>query len=473
MSVHLIAIIVLVALFAIGTVMKVHMGVLGFVAAFFVGTIVFGQSTDDILTEFPGDLFVILVGVTLLFAIAKNNGTIDLLVQGAVRAVGGRAAAIPWVMFLVTALLTALGSVVPAAIAIIAPIGLGFARRYRINPLMMSLLIVNGSNAGGFSPISIYGGIINGVLNRSHLASNSGLLFGIAFAFNLVLSIIVYLAFGGRELLGRDTRSESGAAGDARSESGAADLGGGTAVAGAGVMTRQSAAPGTGSGPSATATVPSSGVGSVLAVEPGGAGLGLGLNRDQALTIAGIIGLIVAAVGFSLDVGLVALTVAAILTLLEPGASRNAVGDVAWNAVLLICGIVIYVDLLKDQGTITWLGNQVAGVGTPLLAALIVCYIGGVVSAFASTTGILGALIPLAVPFISAGNISAVALIIALAISSSVVDSSPFSTSGALCVANTDERLRDTNFRRLMTWGFSMIVIAPAVAWVILVVPGW
>ena len=54
------------------------MGVLGIVAAFGVGTAL-GVSEDDIFAGFPGDLFVILVGVTFLFAIASNNGTVDWL----------------------------------------------------------------------------------------------------------------------------------------------------------------------------------------------------------------------------------------------------------------------------------------------------------------------------------------------------------------------------------------------------------
>ena len=107
---------------------------------------------------------------------------------------------------------------------------------------------------------------------------------------------------------------------------------------------------------------------------------------------------------------------------------------------LLVCGIVLYVGLMETIGTITWLGEEVATIGAPLVAALIICFIGGAVSAFASTTGILGALIPLAVPFLTGDNsIGAVGLITALALSSSVVDSSPFSTSGALTVANAPE----------------------------------
>src|SRR5690606_35590839 len=121
------------------------------------------------------------------FALAKNNGTVDWLVQAAVRAVRGRIALIPWVMFGVTAAMTAAGAVVPAAVAIVAPIGLGFALRHRINPVLMGLLIINGGSAGGFSPISIFGTITNGVVDRSGLEGSPLLLFAASFFFNVLL----------------------------------------------------------------------------------------------------------------------------------------------------------------------------------------------------------------------------------------------------------------------------------------------
>src|SRR4051794_41764266 len=114
MSKEIVSIIVLVAIFAIGTLRPINMGLLGITAAFIVGS-AYGVSEDDIFAGFPGDLFIILVGVTYLFAIANNNGTVDWLVHAAVRAVGGRVALIPWGMFAITALLTAVGSGVPPA----------------------------------------------------------------------------------------------------------------------------------------------------------------------------------------------------------------------------------------------------------------------------------------------------------------------------------------------------------------------
>jgi di/tricarboxylate transporter len=444
MSNELISLLVLVLIFLIGTTMPVNMGVLGIVAAFVVGTAM-GVSEDDIFLGFPGDLFIILVGVTYLFGIASSNGTVNWLVHASVRAVGGRVAAIPWVFFLVTAALTASGAVVPGAVAIVVPIAIGFALTYGINPVLMGLMVINGATAGGFSPISVFGSIVNGVVEREDLAENAMLLFVSSFVFNAILSVVVFFLFGGRELLRRPPvvpGDESARRFERRKREEAAASSGPPPMAGASTATAD-------------------------------AGEMPELDRDKVLTLIGIVTLIVVALAFEVDVGFVALTIALVLGLFMPEATKEAVGKVAWPTVLLICGIVTYVSLLETLGSIDWLGEQVAAIGAPMFAALLICYVGGAVSAFASTTGILGALIPLAVPFLETGAIGAVGLIIALSISSSVVDSSPFSTSGALTVANTPEERRDYVFKRLMQWGMSMVVIAPPIAWLVFVVPGW
>jgi Na+/H+ antiporter NhaD/arsenite permease-like protein len=438
MSNELISILVLVAVFLIATTLGINMGILGIVAAFVVGTAL-GVSEDDIFAGFPGDLFVILVGVTYLFAIATNNGTVDWLVHAAVKAVGGRTAAIPWVMFGVTAVLTASGAVVPGAVAIIAPIALGFAIQYGINPVLMGLMVINGATAGGFSPISIFGSIVNGVVERNNLDENAMLLFVSSFVFNLLLSVVVFFLFGGRKLIGHTV--EPGETEEAeRRRRFERD-----------VKAREESRPIAGGEAVAASEVPE-------------------LDRDKILTLIGIATLIFVALAFDVDVGFVAMTIAAVLSLLSPKGAKGAVNKVAWPTVLLISGVVMYVGLLENIGTIDWLGEQVATIDAALIAALLICYVGGVVSAFASTTGILGALIPLAVPFLETGAVGAVGLIIALSISSSVVDSSPFSTSGALTVANTPAERRDYVFKRLMQWGMSMVLIAPPVAWLVFVV---
>jgi di/tricarboxylate transporter len=448
MSHEVISLAVLGIVFLIATLRGVNMGALALVASFIVGLSVYDATTDDVLLGFPSDLFVILVGVTYLFALAKNNGTVDWIVHGAVRAVGGRVALVPWAMFLVCAVVTSIGAVSPAAVAIVAPVAMGFAVRYRIHPVMMGMMVVQGATAGSFSPIGIFGSITNGVVDDNDLPGNELVLFLCTFLASALIAVITYLAFGGRQLLARG-RDE-------------------VAVGAMGAEAEQVAHAATRAG---AATTPHSAVEARRGASASDGEDVTRLDRQRTLTLVGLAALMVGALGFDLDVGFTALTIAVALTLAFPESAKGAVEKISWGTVLLIGGIVTYVTLLQNEGVVDWLGDGVAEVGAPLVAALLICFIGAVVSAFASTTGIIGALIPLAVPFLLTDQVNAIGLITALAISSSVVDCSPFSTNGALVVANADADQREMVFKRLMQWGMSIVVAAPLVAWALLVVP--
>ena len=500
MSAQLVSILVLLAVFLIATVLPVHMGALAFVATFVVAYFLYGNAdgeyADMVFGFFPGSLFVVLVGVTYLFAIAKNNGTVDWLVHAAVKASGGRLVAIPWAMFAVTGALTAIGGVVPAVVAIIAPVGMSFARRFGINPVLMGLFIINGATAGGFSPLSIFGVITNTVVADNDLPGSPLFLWGASIVVNILLSIVVFFLFDGRKLLGaqdrvsmKDGRDDdfvaATVAGDATEDTGEDIPGGGarrtavgsTSTAGAAISGGRVTDAAHGQPGHVHSTAEDRADQQALqttALAPEAHDPVTTLDRDRKLTLVGLGLLVVGALAFDLDIGLMAITVGVLLSLVAPRGAKGAVGQIAWPTVLLICGIVTFVGLMQELDTPGYLGEAVSGLGVPLIAALLICYIGAVVSAFASTTGILGALIPLAVPFLQGDNaVGAIGLITALALSSSIVDSSPFSTSGALVVANATESERDRVFKTLMIWGFSMVAIIPLVTWLVFVVPGW
>ncbi|MFC9132345.1 SLC13 family permease [Streptomyces sp. NPDC057099] len=421
MSPELISILVLVVVFVIATTRSVNMGALAFAAAFGVGGLVADLDADGIFAGFPGDLFVVLVGVTYLFAIARANGTTDWLVHAAVRLVRGRVALIPWVMFALTGALTAIGAVSPAAVAIVAPIALSFATRYGISPLLMGAMVVHGAQAGGFSPISIYGSIVNGLVARENLPGSELVLFLASLTANVVIAGVVFVVCGGLKLWAQ----------------GAVDDG--------------SPAPATPTlSPEETTLTP-----------------------PRIATLTSLLALVIAVLVFDLDAGLTAITLAVILSTAWPEDSRKATSQIAWPTVLLICGVLTYVGVLEEMGTITWAGEGVGGIGIPLLAALLLCYIGALVSAFASSVGIMGALIPLAVPFLEQGEIGAIGMVAALAVSATVVDVSPFSTNGALVLAAAPDVDRERFFRQLMVYGGVVVAVVPAAAWLVMVVPGW
>src|SRR3712207_3934830 len=262
------------------------MGALAFVAAFLVGTLSVGLSTDDILAGFPAELVLTLIGVTYLFAIAQNNGTVDLLVRGAVRLVGGHVAAIPWVMFFVTAVLTAIGALSPAAVAIIAPIALGFAARHGINPLLMGMMVIHGAQGGGFSPLSVYGVTVNDIVEQEGLPNSSLAVFLGRLFFNLAIALVLFFVLGGRKLLGRKAHAE--AVPHVRQAHG-------TVVRGHG------AAPGPAVGGDDDEHVHPD------RPEP--------VRFEQILTLVGLVVVAVLALAIELDIGFVAITVAVVIAL--------------------------------------------------------------------------------------------------------------------------------------------------------------
>jgi hypothetical protein len=60
-----------------------------------------------------------------------------------------------------------------------------------------------------------------------------------------------------------------------------------------------------------------------------------------------------------------------------------------------------------------------------------------------------------------------------VAVATTVVDVSPFSTNGAIVLANSSEQDQEWVYRGLLVFGFSIVALAPLLAWAVLVVPGW
>ncbi|MFP3462274.1 SLC13 family permease [Arthrobacter globiformis] len=460
MSAPILSIIILAVMFLLATVLPLNMGALAFVGAFLLGSVVLGMSTSDILANFPGGLFLTIVGVTYLFAIAQNNGTIDLLVRGAVRMVGSKVALIPWVMFAITAVITAVGALSPAAVAIIAPIALSFAAKHKINPLMMGMMVIHGAQAGGFSPIAVYGVTVNGIIAKTDLEASPMAIFLASFVFNLAIAVVLFIVLGGSKLLATKTGRLVEQAAESRMAVSVGARAAGVTLQGSGsdISSSGVARKGT-SGSSAASDTAASGARATV---------------PQLVTIAGLIALAVISLGFKVDVGFVSITIAMVLALVSPAAQKGAVNKISWSTVLLICGMLTFVGVLEEAGTIKFVSDGVAHLGMPLLAALLICYIGAVVSAFASSTAILAALIPLAVPFLSTGEIGAVGVIAALAVAATIVDVSPFSTNGALVLANAPEDVdKDKFYKQILAYSGIVVIAGPAIAWLVMVLPGW
>ncbi|MFN3949644.1 SLC13 family permease [Microbacterium sp.] len=438
MSVEIIALIVLVAVFAVSAIRNVHMGALALVAACIIGVLLVGESLDDVLGGFPVDALLILLGITYLFGIARAVGTIDWLVDRSVRLIGDRVALIPWAMFAVGTLVACLGT--SHAAFTLVPIAMSLAHKHRIHSTMMGIAMSSAIVGGALAPTSIVGITVLTVATSAGIPYNAALMFGLSVGINTVIVAVAFLMFGGRELIARGRASKAaGVELGTGGTGGTGRRGGGTAV-----LDR-------------TATQK--------------------LTGYQLMTLISIPVLVIAFFTLTLNdidlnLGAVALTLAVLLAFVNPKAGREGLAKVDWNTILLLGGIITYVGVLTRLGAIDQLGEFARSVDEPLVAAVVLCIIAGLVSAFASTIGIIGALVPLAVPLLlPGGGLEMTGFIYALAISASLVDCAPFGTTGATIVASAHEDDRPRLYRHLTIWGLSMVVIGPVITIALFVVP--
>ncbi|GLJ80184.1 SLC13 family permease [Microbacterium imperiale] len=438
MTVEIIALVVLVAVFAISAIRNVHMGALALVAAVLVGVLLVGEPLDDVLGGFPVDALLILLGITYLFGIARTVGAVDWLVDRSVRLIGDRVALIPWAMLVVGTLVACLGT--SHAAFTIVPIAMSLAHKHRIHTTMMGIVMSSAIVGGALAPTSIVGITVMTVANAAEIPYNAGLMFALSIGVNALVVLVAFFMFGGRELIARGRAAKA-----ARTSGGAASLGG------------------VGGGSGVTGVLPQT------ATQK--------LTGYQLLTLISIPVLVIAFFTLTindvdLNLGAVALTIAVLLAFINPKVGREALGKVDWGTILLLGGIITYVGVLTRLGAIDQLGEAARSVSVPIIAAVVLCVIAALVSAFASTIGIIGALVPLAVPLlVPGGGLEMTGFIYALAISASLVDCAPFGTTGATIVASGPEEDRPRLYRHLMIWGLSMVVIGPVITILLFVVP--
>ncbi len=415
MPVELILLLGLAVIFLVPIFFEVNVGIVAFIVAFLVGRLVLDRSAAEVLAQFPSNMFLMLVGITLLLAIAHGNGTVDWIVGRLVKLARGRLALLPWVLFF-TALVTA--SMGPGAAPVLFVIGVGMVSRFGLSPLLVAAMIIHGTQAGAYSPIAPYGLVISELAAAGGMTYSSWTLYGGVVAFHVALAIVIFLVLGGGRLIGV-TDSAGQAAGMAAAKPAAVPTG------------------------------------------------------EQLLTLFGFASLVLGLLLFQINIGFLAMTIALVLLLAGDREHRSpAINNVAWPVVLVIAGVLTYVGLLQEAGATNWLAVQAASLGSPLLVGLILCFIVSIVTGVASTIGTIGILVPLSTPFVLAGDLHATPLLTAMSVSAAVSDISPFSTWGAMFLAAASQVLeRQEILRAQLQYTIYMVTIMPVIAWLAFIVP--
>jgi di/tricarboxylate transporter len=360
----------------------------------------------ELLGGFPTDLFLTLVGVTLLFTLARGNGTLDRVVRLAVRGCRGNTGLIPILFFGLSCVIASIGAGNIATAALIAPLAMAVADRARIPAFLMTIMVSHGCIAGALSPIAPTGIIANGLMARMGMSGFERQNYLSNLLANAAVAALGYLAFGGWRLFGQPHEDEpaEGAAGDP-----------------ARVMTFQHRA-----------------------------------------TLATIALLVVGVVGFRVHVGMGAFAAAVALTLTKVTDERPVIPTLPWSVIMMVCGVTVLTSLLEKTGGIDLFTTILARFATQRSVNGLIAFLTGLISVYSSTSGVvLPAFLP-SVPGLVAklGGGDPMAIASSILIGGHLVDVSPLSTVGALCIASApvaaDRRLL---FNRVLVWGLSMSVV--------------
>ncbi len=340
-----------------------------------------------LLGWFPTDLFLTLAGTTLLFAATQSNGTLPNVVAAALRLMRGDARRAPIAFFLLAAVISGCGAGSIAAAALLAPSAAAVAVRLGVPPLLMSVAVAHGAVAGALTPVSPIGVVMTDKLRGIGLVEAR---WSIAFwnlAAGAAVASFAYFALDGlrRRAQARDSEFSTTAGGtESANVDGAARF-----------------------------------------------------DRRATLTFVVVAGVFGGAMFGGLHLGLAAFAGAALLFALRAADERSSMQAVPWNVVLMVCGVSMLVKLCEAAGSLDLLARALGRIATADTVDAWLALVCGGISIFSSTSGVV---LPTFVPMVpdlirEVGGGDPERLSAAIVVGSNLVDVSPLSTVGALCIA--------------------------------------
>lgn len=423
MTLPVISLIALTVAVLISCFTPLNIGTLSLGLSFIVGVFMGGQKLKDIIAGYPTSLFLTLAGVTYLFAIAQVNGTLDKITKYTIKSVKGRVALLPIVLFFLAFILASIGPGHIAIAALLASPVMLLAEEVGISPLLMALVVGNGAQAGAMSPIAPTGIIAKGILDKMGMGNTGVILWMNMLVTHVAVAALAYVLYGGLKLWKNQTPASLKALENIKVES---------------------------------------------------------FDNKQWMTIGAILLLIVGVIiggfypkQFPFDVGFGAFVLGSILALLGAGDESKAIKSMPWGTILMVTGVSVLVNLMSKIGGMDLFADIMTRFSTPLTVTLVVGFISAIISAYASTSGVIfPAILPLA-PILLAklgvvNNYPALlALVSTIVVAGHLTDMSPLSTTGAVFIAQTGPKTdKNSVFRGMMVWGLGMSVVGALLCWV-------
>jgi di/tricarboxylate transporter len=382
---------------------ELNVGVLAIALAWIVGVYVAGMPLNDVIAGFPVSLFLTLAGVTLLFAQAQQNRTLDRIAHRAVRVCRGNAGLIPIMFFVLGCALASMGPGNISTAALLGPMAMAVAGRAAIPAFLMIIMVGNGAQAGALSPFAPTGVIVNGLMAKIGLPGHEWFTYWTNLAAHAAVAFGGYFLFGGLKLF-----------------------------ASSAVVTIEQKAE------------------------------DIEFDTSNKITMVVIAALLIGVLFFRVNVGMGAFAGAVILAVLGAADHKEAMKRMPWSVIVMMSGVTVLIALMEKTGGLDLFTAGLARMATPGTITGVIAFVTGLISVYSSTSGVvLPAFLPTIPGLIERlGGGDPLAIAASMNIGAHLVDLSPLSTTGALCIAAivSGESIRSV-FNKLLVWGLSMTVV--------------
>ena len=326
MTMSYLSLVFLVAAIAIGCVFKKNTGIVSIALALILARIA-GVPDKRVIGYFNNSLFIMLLGIMLLFCIAQNNRTLELLARRAIMLCRGRVRLIPIVLFILGALISAIGPGIISTTALMSVLAMALAVELNIEPTGLLLFGSMGAFSGGLSPITPSGIVAVEVSEQSGIS-------GVALPITLMMFIImVFCAVVLYFFVFKCHKYTDN--------------------------------------------------GTVASIESDK------FELKHVITLVGIVVVAALSTIFNINIGLISFAVALVLLLLGFADEGAAVKAIPWNTLIMITGVGVLISLVTDLGGIDLLSDGLRLLMGEKTAAAIITVLAGVMSWVSSASGVV------------------------------------------------------------------------------------
>lgn len=366
-----------------------------------------------LISSFNNSLFLMLLGVMYLFSIAQENKTLELLAKKTFAVCKGNIKALPIVIFLLSAIISAIGPGLISVSALVSVLIVTLAKEMKTPAIRLVPFGLLGAFAGGLTPITPTGIVAANIAGENAITGVEGSLAWMMFLTCSIYALILYFF-----IFRWHRQKKSEPVQDTKPE-----------------------------------PIPA-------------------FSAKQIATMVGILVVAVVSSVFKVNVGLISFVVSVVLTLFKVADEGAAMKKVPWNTLVMITGVGILISLVTELGGIDLLSSALSKMSTSKTAAMIMALLSGMMSWVSSASGVvMPTLIPTVPDMVaSLPGVNALELVNAISIGANMAAMSPLSSCGALMLAaycssgDIDPKDRNKMFLHLFLLSTGGIVLSGVMA---------